>query len=383
MKHLMIVALMAGLCLGLTQAAQADESGKTKTVTVTGMGVSEQAALRDAQRKAVEEAAGTIIVSESKTKDFTLVRDTVYAKSAGFIKGFDKISSREMADGTWEMKIKAEVSIQGVVDTVATVKNLLQQVGRPKIMVWMKETIENVERHHAVETVEDSIVSARVEQMLLDSGFILVDRDRVKELIEREKILAAAEDNAEKKLLALARQEKAAIFITGTASATAGDSSRDDGMSIFTYEGQANIKCLNADTAELIYKVPGKPTRGVQRVWKSAAQQALKFQADQIAPQIQQHILEHWMEWLQGGGQLEIQIENLSFENFVKVKDALKSVKEFKDIDLQLDNEVATCSIQSDRRAQEIAEQIIKTVKDIKITGVTAKTIKAKYVGKD
>lgn len=379
-KKLAILAVLGAAFLAVAPTARADDGAKTKTVTVVGMGMDESAALRDAQRKAVEEGAGTLISSESKTKDFVLVRDTVVAKSAGFVKNIEKLSSRQMEDKTWEIKIRAEVSVQGIVDAWATVKTYLEQVGRPKIMVWMKETMENRER--ATEVIEDSIVSARVEQMLLDSGFLLVDRDRVKQLMEKEKDVAALEDKPEK-LIALLKQEKAQIFITGTASATAGDHSRDDGMSLFTYEGQANIKCLNADTGDLIYKVPGRPTRGVQRVWKSAAQQALKFQADQIAPQLQQAILEHWQEWIGGKGQLEFQVEGISFKGYVKLKSDLKKLKEFKDATLSFNNKLATCAIQSDMRAEQLAEEIIKITENIEVTDVTARTIKAKYTGKD
>ncbi len=375
LKKLVIAAVLCVMALGLARTAMADDAGKTKTVTVTGMGTDETAALRDAQRKAVEDGAGTYIASESKTKDFALVRDTVVAKAAGFVKNIEKISSRQMEDKTWEVKIRAEVSVQGIVDAWATVKTYLQQVGRPKIMVWINEKI-------GAEVIEDSIVQARVEQMLLDSGFLLVDKDRVKQLADKEKGFANLEDKPEK-LIALMKQEKAQIFMTGTAVATQGDRSNDDGMSIFTYEAQANIRCYNADTGDLIYKVPGKPTRGVQRVWRSAAQQALKFQADQIAPQMQMAILEHWQEWLSGSGQLEFQVENISFKGYVKLKKALSGLKEFKDVSVAYNNKLATCSIQSDMRAEQLAEEIIKVFEDIEISDVSARTIKAKYTGKD
>ena len=55
------------------------------TVEVTGVGMSEAEAVNDALRKAVEEGAGTFIYSHSETEDFALVRDTVLARSAGFV----------------------------------------------------------------------------------------------------------------------------------------------------------------------------------------------------------------------------------------------------------------------------------------------------------
>ena len=70
------------------------------------------------------------------------------------------------------------------------------------------------------------------------------------------------------------KKEGAQIFITGSANAT-GRPQNTGGMQLFAYEAEANMRCYNADTGQLVSRVPGKPTRGVQREWRSAAKQAL------------------------------------------------------------------------------------------------------------
>ena len=102
-------------------------------VTVTGAGTSKEEAIHDAMRKAVERGAGTFIYSQSKTRDFVLVKDTVLARSAGFIQSHKVLSSKQQEDGTWEVKIKAIVSVKGIVDTWGAVTTLLKQMGRPKL----------------------------------------------------------------------------------------------------------------------------------------------------------------------------------------------------------------------------------------------------------
>ncbi|HUS47448.1 MAG TPA: hypothetical protein VNA25_08820 [Phycisphaerae bacterium] len=346
-----------------------------KTVTVTGAGMNKQEALRDAQRKAVEQAAGTFIYSQSQTKDFALVKDTVLTRAAGFVQSYETLSGKEMEDGTYEIKIKAVVSVKGIVDTWGVVKNLLQQMGRPKIMVYVTEKI-------GAAGVPDSTVQARIENMLLKSGFLLVDKERVKALAEKDKAFANLEDNPER-LIAIMKQEKAQIFIRGSANATAGAVKQSGGLTLHTYEAEANIRTFRADTGQLMSTIPGKPTRGVQRVWRSAAKQALDFQAQQIAPLVVRDVLGFWQEVLAGRGELELRVEGISFKGYLKLKKSLAAVKQIKDVTVQFNNKVATCSIQSDVKAETLAEAIVGAVEDIEITDVSANTIKAKYKGTD
>jgi hypothetical protein len=357
-------------------AAPAPKPDDVKAVTVTGAGLTQEAALRDAQRKALEEGAGTFISSQTKVENFQLVKDTILARAAGFIQSYEKVGDyKELEDKTFEIRIKAVVSVKGVVDMWGTVKTLLAQVGRPKIMVWVNEKIEK-------EDVPDSTVSAGIEESLLKSGFLLVDRERIKKLAEKDGAIANIEDKPEK-VIALMKQEGAQIFITGAAHATKGDTHTDGGLTLYTYEAECNLRGFLEDTGQLIFKIPGKSTRGVQRVWRSAAKQALDSQAKLIVPQVTSEILQHWQDWLGGHGELKMEVEGISFKGYLKLKESLKNVKEIKDVTVQFNNKIANCSIQADAKAEAVAEAIVKAFSDLDITDVSANTIKAKYTGKE
>src|SRR5690242_15046440 len=60
-------------------------------------------ALEDALRNAVEKAVGTVISSESQTRDFELVEDRVYSQARGYVKKYDIVEKKE-ADGTVTVK---------------------------------------------------------------------------------------------------------------------------------------------------------------------------------------------------------------------------------------------------------------------------------------
>jgi len=346
-------------------------------VTVTGMGMDKAEAIRDAQRKAIERGAGTYIYSHSEMKDFALVKDTVLARSAGFVQSMDILSAKEMDDKTWEVKIKVVVSIKGIEDTWGVVTNLLQQMGRPKIMVFVTEKITNDKGLE--EIVEDSTVQTGIEAALLKSGFELVEKKQLKEIDKKDLSAAVAEDKPEK-VQAIAKRFGAQLFISGSAHATPGDRKElVPGRIYYTYEAEGNIKCYASDTGKMLSAVPGKPMRGVQEVWRSAAKQALDSEAAQIAPLVQNDILRVWMDVLQGRGEVQMQVSNIAFKDYVKLKKALETIKEIKDIKADFANNNAEISIQTEMRAEKLAEKIVEAMDALEVTDITQNVIKAKF----
>lgn len=370
-------ALAIAVCLAVASSpvwAQNAAPGVNKNLvelTVTGAGMTEDDALRDAMRKAVERGAGTLISSQSETKDFALVRDTVLARAAGFVQSRKILSKNELPDGTWEMKISAVVSVQGIEDTWGAVKTLLQQVGRPKIMVFIREKIAEKDQ-------DDSTVQTRIENVLLKSGFLLVDKNQLKAIDRRDLTAAVADDNPAK-VQAIAKRFGAQIFITGLANCTAGPQTSIGGVRLYPYQAEANVRTFRSDTAQLLSSVPGPPTRGVDRVWRSAASKALDTQARVLAPRVLADILTFWQEALAGRGEVQLQVEGISFTQYMALKKKLKTIKELKDITAKYANKVAECSLQSDVNAETLAEKIAETVENLEITDVSQNVIKAKF----
>jgi hypothetical protein len=119
MQKLLAVLCVLSLVLPPLSSARAADNVKKISdnlveVTVSGQGMTEDDALRDAKRKAIEQGAGAIIYSHSETKDFMLVKDTILSRSAGFIQSVDILSKKKMEDDTFEVRIKAVVSFKCV-----------------------------------------------------------------------------------------------------------------------------------------------------------------------------------------------------------------------------------------------------------------------------
>jgi hypothetical protein len=341
-------------------------------VTVKAAGVDESEAVRMALRSAVETGAGTYIHSQSETRDFALVRDTVLARAAGFVQSHEVRKKTKLPDGTIEVEVVAVVSVKGIEDTWGVVTTMLKQVGRPKIMVLIDEKI-------GITRQESSTVQTRIENLLLKSGFLLVDREQLKAIDAKDLAAAAAEDSPAR-IQAIAKRFGAQLFITGTANSTAGQAKTVGGVSLHPYQADANIRCYRTDTAQLLASIPGSPTRGVDRVARSAAVKSLDLLAQQVAPVVTSNILTFWQDALAGRGEVQLHVEGVNFKQYVALKKALSKVKQVTDEPVaKFSNGVAEMSLQSDVNAEKLAEKLLEVLPELDITDVSQNVIKAGY----
>lgn len=370
-KHLLsaciVIVGLLGTGIGLAQVVARPDKDLVE-VTVTGQGEDKDEAVRDALRKAVEKGSGAFVYSQSEVKDFALLRDTIMVRAAGFVQSYKVLSAVEAIDGTWLVKIKAVVTVKGIKDAWATVTTMLKQVGHPKLMVFINEKI-------GASTVADSTVQTRIENLLLKSGFHLVNREQLKEIDRKDLAAAVAEDNPAK-LQAVAKRFGAQLFISGSANATAGVRKIVAGIRLHTYQAEANVRCYRSDTGQLLSSIPGTSTRGVDRVWRSAAKKSLDLQGRQIAPMVRDDILRFWRDALSGRGEVQFHVQGLSFKQYVALKKALLEIKQVKEASGRFHNGVAEFSIQSDVGAEKLAEKIIEVIENVEITDVSKNVVK-------
>lgn len=362
--------LLAGPAAGQNVVQRGDNLVE---VTVTGVGMTKKEAVNDALRKAVEQGAGTFIYSQSQTEDFVLVRDTVLARSAGFVQEKKVLSAREdPIEGTWEVKLKAVVSVQGIEDTWGVVKNLLAQMGRPKIMVAVTEAIDE-------QGQEDSTVQTRIENLLLESGFRLVNKEQLS-AIEKKQITVAVAANKPEAVQAIAQKFGAQLFITGSTSAAIGTVGGAYGVDIHRYGADGDIKCYRSDTAELLSSRNGRAF-SADRTKRLAAKKALSQLGNAIGPVIQQDILYYWQDALQGRGSAKLVVEGIDFDDAMALEDALGALEEITSVDTEFNDTIAEFELEASLPAKKLARALSKKIKAIKITNVSQNVIKATYQG--
>ena len=80
-----------------------------EVVTVKGTGITQDAAVADAKRNAVEKVVGTYLKAESQMQDMELVYDAVNTRTQGYVKSCNIISKKNV-DGNFEILAQVDVS---------------------------------------------------------------------------------------------------------------------------------------------------------------------------------------------------------------------------------------------------------------------------------
>jgi hypothetical protein len=94
----------------LAPAVAAAQVGEEVTVTVRGIGVTADAAKRDALMAAVYQAVGAYVDSETLVRDDQIIKDQVLQASGSYVHRYDVlIEPAQRKDGLWEMSIRAIV----------------------------------------------------------------------------------------------------------------------------------------------------------------------------------------------------------------------------------------------------------------------------------
>lgn len=112
LKFIWHTVLCVSLALhSMCLTAQTDGGDKVVTLTVSGRGLTPDAAKQSALRNAIEQAFGTFISSHTEILNDQLVKDEIVSVSNGNIQAFDVLSEVAIPGGGYASTLKATVSI--------------------------------------------------------------------------------------------------------------------------------------------------------------------------------------------------------------------------------------------------------------------------------
>ena len=386
------IVCLAGLFVALPALGQQPPAGseppaasESKTVTVTTEGYNRDDALKRALRMALEQGAGVQIAAYSKVENYALLRDTIYSRAAGIVSDYRVLAEKEGAGGTVIVTVEATVRPDAVAETWGEVQNLLDQIGRPRIMVWIDEHIDG-------RLQEDSIVAARIEELFAKAGFDLVARNAVDDIRRRAAAEAREEGNAAK-LAQLAKDMGAHIFIRGSANANRAGIENIYNIPAAFYNCDVQARVYYTDTGRLIASESLPQTRAGVRSRKEFSPQAARSalvkatfpeadspaQRPPLANRIYEAVMEQWSTQITAGGEIELEIQGLDFKSYVQIKKALADVENVKRVDGDFTKGIATFRIKADLSAETLAEQLTEPpferwleVTDLKLSRIQA-----------
>lgn len=356
-----LVAVLLILVIGAFAQSKEIKAKGYGTIHGDNKAAARDKAIEDAQRKAVEQAMGTMISSESVTKNFQLISDRILSLSSGYIEKYRVISEKEI-DGEVEVEIAAIVGMSKLNDSVQAIKNLIRRMDRPKIMVLIAEQSIREEGQQLSEKSRGDVVLSStslgvVENVLIEffraKGFDFVDRQALAGQIEIADPLTLVNDK--ERIKKIANLTDAQVVIFGQAQA------RTTGEVQGIYSGQANIslRALKTDTGEIIAATNAHAA--VPFVDPSTANtKALSEAAKKISQKLMDQILSQWQSESSGLRSICLVIKGVKYADVKKLRSWLtKYVRGVKSVHQRyVKDGIAELDLDIQGSAQNLADEL-------------------------
>jgi hypothetical protein len=378
---LLLFAVLCPLCLfALSTGLLAQEE---ITVTSTGLGVviggdlgkARDEALNDALRKAVEQAVGTMISSQSIVENAILIEDNIYSKTSGYIKGYDIVREGQSVNlpNTYEVALTATVSTASLKDDLAAIGILLQRKGLPRMMVIIEE--KNIEQHQWVREAHNlNSAEQKVQEIFRNRGFDFVDQKTAFRNLKRDQEMAINRGDTQA-AVTLGNRSGAEVVITGNAIAKKSSTNVDLGGMI-SIQANVNMRAIRTDNADIIATASASaPQVHIDDITGGVL--AIQKASEKAAEQLSEQIIATWSEDLASGMRVNLIVHNLqSFGDLNDFKFVLRDyTRGTKSVDLRsFAAGVAEFDVETTSTANDMAQSL--TTKDlekftVEVLGVT------------
>ncbi|MFQ6676104.1 MAG: hypothetical protein ACE5LH_07130 [Fidelibacterota bacterium] len=352
---------------------------QTSTITVEGVGMSEDAAIEAAKRAAVETGLGTVMSSETIVKNAVVFSDNIYAKAKGFVKTFKVLDKYQGADGLWVVTIEAEVTeiLDEVLKDEVAMQTLLNAMNRPKIVFLIRE--ENL-----IDNTSSDFAETKLIQMFYDRGFDVVDRQLVQALEGRPDYSQALAGDVTA-AANIASQLGADVIVIGTAKISSGGIVPYS-KNMISGQADINAKIVRTDTGEILAIVPQARGKSPHISASTAGINAVNQAAGVLGRDIIGQLIRKWSSQQANAVNVFLVLTNADFTDFMNMGAFLKSqtIPGIRNaFDKGLNNGVAEYQILYEGKSQDLAMALSQnppeTVK-IRITGLSGNRISAEVV---
>lgn len=319
------IGLIFVLCFVFTTAAFAEMITAEGVAAITGnVTIAREKAIDDALRRAVEQAVGTMISSDTMTNNFQVVHDKILAQTSGYVKNY-QIIKEERVGQEFRVTIMADVGRENLQRTLEALGLLHELKEKPKVMVIIEEQVGGL--FGTTEWRNVGQAESTIMERLLAAGFNVVDPGTVRANIPRDKALRLLEGDP-KAAVAAGLQYGAQVVITGRAfSKNAGGKLLGTNMQSIQATLQARV--VRADDGRVISSRSEQGTKAHIDEMQGGAL-AIKEASEKLSDTLMNDILNSWKKEVYGRSQ-EI---TLVISGLVSYRH-LSAVKKFLESDLQ------------------------------------------------
>jgi hypothetical protein len=358
-KTLTVFAIF--VCFALPLFAQ-----DVKQITADGVGTigSDPAAARDkaiedALRRAVEQAVGTIVESETAVEKYQLLSDRIYSHSSGYVKNYSVVSEKQEGN-LLRVTIAAEVSTGDLTNDLSGIGLLQRRMKYPRIMVSIVEdnVLSNASYWEAY-SVSTSQAESTVNKRMKEKGFNIVDPNFMRKSLKPQEARAAWEGDYAT-AGRFGQRLGAEIVIVGQAASTR-SANNIMGSDLLSVSSTINATAVKAGTGEIIAQASGKGTAAhINEI--AAMQEALQKASDQVADQLIEGILDTWQKESSGTRAIVMSVNGISTQELERLKSSLEKMRGVSEILVRnFSGGTADINIQAKTDGQELSAQIAKT----------------------
>ncbi len=290
-------ALIGLLCLFLIPWNSVVWGQQVQTINAEGFGaviggdraIARDQAINDALRKAVEQAVGILVSSETMVQNFQTLNDRIYTQTQGYVQNYRILAEKPEAN-VHQVSIEAAVAIGNLEKDLQALGFLLGQVGKPRVMILIAE--QNIGREyftywwgHRAEQADLNVAENAMLDRFREKGFDLVDPQTQAGNIKIAPALQVAELN-DRGAITLGKQVDAEIVIVGKALAKIAGSIA--GTSMKSAQANVSFRVIQIDNARILSSGTesaaavhiNEVTAGVEALKKASAKVSDKMMDD-------------------------------------------------------------------------------------------------------
>ncbi|MFO7666622.1 MAG: hypothetical protein R6V76_08390 [Desulfobacterales bacterium] len=101
--------------------------------------IAREKAIDEAKRSALEQAIGATVESRTTVENFTVIKDQIMSRTAGYLKNIKIIEEKKTDMGTIEVKIEADVETSAMLEDIDRFKKVLGWQKNPRISIVIDE----------------------------------------------------------------------------------------------------------------------------------------------------------------------------------------------------------------------------------------------------
>lgn len=352
----------------------------TGTASVAGSDVSaaRDSAIADALRKAVEQAVGMVVSSETVVESFQALRDSVYTNASGYVKSYD-VLAESRSGGMYQVRVKAVVSAAGLEGDLDAMGLLQRRAERPRVLFMISEKMPGDRDFtswwrpdayfgRAAGERKTGAAEAALMELFLRKGFNVVD------MAGSPGAVVAADPYWPSEIPGDSAREAAGklnadIVVFGKATATEGP--RTGGTAMVTWLADITAQAVRVDDGSLLGSGRGHATARHISAEKGPAD-ALSIASEELAEGLAAQISSKWA----GPVSFTITLRGADYATAVEFKRLLRSsVRGLLSIyQRRFEGNEASFDIESKVSAQAVADDISR-LQGFRVTGAALNAI--------